>query len=103
MPRGADISKPKLEPDAFIDKPRAVDRAFPRTLAGLRFRPMNSGDLAAILEIERASFTFPWSASFFVQELKVTCARSHLAFMDGRTVGYVIYWLLPREIDIHNI
>jgi ribosomal-protein-alanine N-acetyltransferase len=80
-----------------------VDRAFPRTAANLRFRPMESADLAEILEIERASFTFPWSASFFVQELKVVCARSHLALIDGRAIGYVIYWLLPREIDIHNL
>ncbi len=80
-----------------------MDRAFPRTAANLRFRPMESADLAKILEIERASFTFPWSASFFVQELKVVCARSHLALIDGRAVGYVIYWLLPREIDIHNL
>jgi len=64
---------------------------------------MDSADLADILAIERASFSFPWSASFFVQELKVACARSHVALIDGRPVGYVIYWRLPREIDIHNL
>ena len=64
---------------------------------------MTSADLPDILAIERASFTFPWSASFFVQELRVDCARSHLAVIDGLAVGYVIYWLLPREIDIHNL
>lgn len=56
-----------------------------------------------VLAIERASFAFPWSASFFTQELKVDCARSHLAFVDGKAVGYVIYWFLSREIDIHNL
>jgi [ribosomal protein S18]-alanine N-acetyltransferase len=64
---------------------------------------MISADLTDILAIERASFTFPWSASFFLQELKVDCARSHLAVIDGVAAGYVIYWLLPREIDIHNL
>lgn len=64
---------------------------------------MTSSDLADVLAIERASFTFPWSASFFVQELKVDCARSHLAIVDGKPIGYVIYWLLSREIDIHNL
>jgi len=64
---------------------------------------MTPSDLTDILAIERASFTFPWSASFFLQELKVDCARSHLAVIDGVAVGYVIYWLLPREIDIHNL
>ena len=64
---------------------------------------MNSADLSDILAIERASFTFPWSASFFVQELKVDCARSHVAVVDGKAVAYVIYWFLPRELDIHNL
>lgn len=64
---------------------------------------MDSSDLDDIIAIERASFAFPWSASFFVQELKVDCARSHLALVDGKAAGYVIYWLLPREIDIHNL
>jgi len=62
---------------------------------------MESSDLAGVIEIERASFTFPWSASFFIQELKVSCAKSHLAMLDGRPVGYIIYWRLPR--DIHNL
>ena len=55
------------------------------------------------MEIERASFAYPWSASFFIQELKVTCAHSLLALVGEKTVGYVIYWLLPREVDVHNL
>ena len=55
------------------------------------------------MEIERTSFAYPWSASFFLQELKVTCARSLLALVGEQPVGYVIYWLLPREVDIHNL
>jgi ribosomal-protein-alanine N-acetyltransferase len=64
---------------------------------------MGSPDLADIIEIERASFAYPWSSSFFLQELKVTCARSLLALVGERPIGYIIYWMLPREIDIHNL
>lgn len=64
---------------------------------------MGSPDLGDIIEIERVSFAYPWSSSFFLQELKVTCARSLLALVDERPVGYIIYWALPREIDIHNL
>lgn len=64
---------------------------------------MGSPDLGDIIEIERASFAYPWSSSFFLQELKVACARSLLALVDDRPVGYIIYWALPREIDIHNL
>lgn len=55
------------------------------------------------MAIERTSFRFPWSSGFFLQELRVACARSILAEIDGRVVGYVVFWLLPGAIDIHNI
>jgi ribosomal-protein-alanine N-acetyltransferase len=64
---------------------------------------MEASDLPDVIAIERTSFAFPWSASFFLQELKVNCARSHLAMLDERPVGYIIYWQLPREVDIHNL
>lgn len=72
-------------------------------MAGLRLRPMNTSDLTNVLEIERASFTYPWSNNFFLQELQVSYAHSLLATIGEKSVGYVIYWLLPREIDIHNL
>jgi ribosomal-protein-alanine N-acetyltransferase len=66
-------------------------------------RPMNTSDLTHVLEIERASFTYPWSNKFFLQELQVRDAHSLLATIGEKSVAYVIYWLLPREIDIHNL
>jgi ribosomal-protein-alanine N-acetyltransferase len=53
--------------------------------------------------IERSSYRFPWSSGFFLQELQVACARSILAEINGQIVGYVLFWLLPGAIDIHNI
>jgi [ribosomal protein S18]-alanine N-acetyltransferase len=67
------------------------------------FRPMNTADLDEVMVIERTSYRFPWSAGFFLQELQAACARSIVAETDGRIVGYVLYWLLPGSIDIHNI
>ncbi len=70
---------------------------------GVHFSQMNMSDLEEIMTIERASFSYPWSAQFFLQELKVPCARSLLAVVGGKTIGYIIYWLLPSEVDIHNL
>jgi [ribosomal protein S18]-alanine N-acetyltransferase len=69
----------------------------------LEFRPMTTADLDEVMLIERSSFRFPWSPGFFRQELQVACARSVLAEIDGKIVGYVLFWLLPGAIDIHNI
>ena len=64
---------------------------------------MTSADIDAVIMIERASFQFPWSTRFFLEELQVECARSILAEVEGRIIGYVLFWFASREVDIHNI
>lgn len=64
---------------------------------------MTTADIEKVIAIERASFQFPWSTRFFLDELQVDCARSLLAEVEGRIVGYVLFWFLPEEVDIHNI
>jgi len=66
-------------------------------------REVQSTDINEIMTIERASFTSPWSARFFLEEIRVSYAKSVLAEMEGRIIGYVIYWQLPKEVDIHNL
>jgi ribosomal-protein-alanine N-acetyltransferase len=91
--------------ERLVEKPTEAAEAagFSGSLAGVRFRPMNSSDLSEVIEIERASFAYPWSTNFFLQELKVNCARSLLAVVGDKPVGYVIYWMLQHEIDVHNL
>ncbi len=69
----------------------------------VRFRPMSTADLDEVMVIERTSFRFPWSTGFFLQELQIACARSILAEVDNKIVGYVLFWLLPGMADVHNI
>ena len=64
---------------------------------------MTAADIENVIAIERASFQFPWSTRFFLDELQVDCARSILAEVDGRIVGYVLFWFVLEEVDIHNI
>jgi ribosomal-protein-alanine N-acetyltransferase len=64
---------------------------------------MTTADIESVIAIERASFQFPWSTRFFLDELQVDCARSILAEIESRIVGYVLFWFLPEEVDIHNI
>jgi len=64
---------------------------------------MTLADLDEVMAIERASFAYPWSSRFFHQEFEVECARSILAEMNGKIVGYVPFWLLPENVDIHNL
>ena len=64
---------------------------------------MVPADLDEVMAIERTSFRHPWSSNFFLEELQVACARSVLAQLNDKIVGYVLFWLLPETVDIHNI
>ena len=64
---------------------------------------MVPADLDEVMAIERTSFRYPWSSNFFLEELQVVCARSIVAQVNDKIVGYVLFWLLFEEIDIHNI
>jgi ribosomal-protein-alanine N-acetyltransferase len=50
---------------------------------------METGDLPAVLEIERASFTTPWSETSFFNELKNPRSTVKAARRDGRLTGYI--------------
>jgi ribosomal-protein-alanine N-acetyltransferase len=67
------------------------------------FRPMTKDDLNEVMLIERSAYHYPWSSGFFLQELQVACARSIVAETDGKICGYVLFWLLPGSIDVHNL
>ena len=64
---------------------------------------MNRSDLPEVMTIERHAYAYPWSERFFLQELTAQCARAIVAQVGGRITGYVLFWLLPDEVDIHNI
>ena len=70
---------------------------------GASFRPMTLADLDEVMAIERAPFAYPWSCGFFLQEVQVECARSIQVEIDGKIIGYVLFWLLPEGVDIHNL
>ena len=86
-----------------LEKPQEQDCGFFAFAEGIRFRPMSTADMDEIMAIERSAYRYPWSQGFFLQELQVACARSILAELDGKIIGYVLFWLLPGTIDIHNL
>ena len=69
----------------------------------VHFREVQPSDIEPIMAIERASFSSPWSARFFLDELKSPYARSLLAEIDGAIIGYALYWMLPIDADVHNL
>ena len=67
---------------------------------------MVAADLPEILEIERASFSNPWSGALFLQELDVPFSRILVARPAGEghpIVGYACRWYVADEVHVLNV
>lgn len=70
-----------------------------------RTRPMDRKDLARVTEVERASFSMPWTREAFGRLLdrpEVLC-RVLEREEDPRVVGHAIVWRLAEEAELANI
>lgn len=68
-----------------------------------RMRWMIKADLPRILEIESQSFSSPWSELQFVTCLRQSNVIGMVAERDGNIVGFVIYALFKKRIEVLNL
>ncbi|HEX8716163.1 MAG TPA: ribosomal protein S18-alanine N-acetyltransferase [Gemmatimonadaceae bacterium] len=74
------------------------------TPTSVHLRPVRDGDLDRIAEIERASFTDPWSRPSFAQLLRDRRVHFIVACTpDGIIRGYAVAWFVLDEGEIANI
>jgi [ribosomal protein S18]-alanine N-acetyltransferase len=66
-------------------------------------RRMTAEDLDAVLEIERASFTMPWTRETFRGLLRRTDAHLFVAEVDGRVVGYAAVWVVLDQAELGDV
>lgn len=65
---------------------------------------MRAEDLDEVLEIERASFSMPWSRGAFLYEMEQNrVARCWVMREDPRVLGYLCLWEIADELHITNI
>lgn len=71
----------------------------------LTLRYMTLADLDAVVRIEKASFTSPWSRRAFIAELSQNRLYSHVfvALLDDRVVGFLCFHYVINEAHIINL
>jgi ribosomal-protein-alanine N-acetyltransferase len=75
----------------------------------VRIRDATYNDLPRVLDIERLSFTEPWSLASFRRELSLSFSRLMLAVIDesreggSQVAGYLCRWLVAGEYHILNV
>jgi len=71
---------------------------------GLRIRALRSGDVDAVVEIEREAFTTPWQAETFVGLLERDGVELIvMADPDDTIVGYAVLWCILDQGELANI
>ncbi|MFO7152290.1 MAG: ribosomal protein S18-alanine N-acetyltransferase [Bacillota bacterium] len=74
------------------------------SLENVTIELMKVEDLDQVMEIERLSFTNPWSKNSFFLELTTNDLATYLvAKVDGRVVGYAGMWLVVGEAHVTNV
>lgn len=66
-------------------------------------RPMRSADLTAVMTIEKASFTVPWTLATFAGLLNREGTRLWVAEVAGAVVGYAAVWMVADQAELGDI
>ncbi|KXG76047.1 Acetyltransferase YpeA [Fervidicola ferrireducens] len=65
---------------------------------------MKTEDLDQVMEVEKLSFTNPWSKNSFFLELTTNELATYIvAKVDGKVVGYAGMWLIVGEAHVTNV
>jgi ribosomal-protein-alanine N-acetyltransferase len=68
-----------------------------------RIRRADSADIPALVAIERACFSDPWTASGIRETIQYETARAFVAESEGKAVGYVMARISGEEGEILNL
>lgn len=71
--------------------------------AACSIEPMQSADLAAVAQIERDSFSDPWTPANFSEGLNWEQSFFRVARQDGEVVGYLCTLIAAGEMHIANV
>ncbi|HKZ71236.1 MAG TPA: ribosomal protein S18-alanine N-acetyltransferase [Anaerolineales bacterium] len=68
-------------------------------------RPMALADIPAVMEIDRQSFTLPWSENSFRKEVTQNEQAHFFVAVEGdqRVIGFAGYWYIVDECHISTI
>ncbi|NNV07834.1 ribosomal protein S18-alanine N-acetyltransferase [Geobacillus sp. C56-T2] len=70
----------------------------------VQFRPMTIHDIDEVVQVERASFTAPWSRESFYHELMYNRYALYIVMVHrGRIIGYAGMWLVIDEAHVTNV
>lgn len=87
-----------------MEQPKSMQQVQELEQASLEFRSMTVQDIPHVVEIERESFTTPWSSQAFMNELTNNHFAQYIILeYDGEVAGYGGMWIIMDEAHVTNI
>jgi [ribosomal protein S18]-alanine N-acetyltransferase len=71
--------------------------------APILVRDMTPADVPAVVAIERASYSVPWSEATFRGLLRRRDAELIVAMLDDRVIGYAVFWCVVDQGELGNV
>ena len=65
--------------------------------------PMEKTHIKEVLEIERLTFSDPWSENAFIKCLKDANCHYFTVLFENKVIGYAGYWGVLDEAQIYNV
>ena len=69
----------------------------------IQLRDMTPMDVPTVVDIERASYTIPWSEATFRGLLRRRDAEMIIADADGTIIGYAAFWCVVDQGELGNV
>lgn len=86
-----------------VERKKLKEKVSRDIIAVSKIRPMVTGDIDQVLEIEESSFPTPWSRILFQREIELDFSYIFVIEQNREIIGYVNYWMIVGEIHIMNI
>lgn len=74
-----------------------------RTTPRETIRPMAAADLPAVMTIERAAFSSPWTPATFSGLLDRDSTRLWVAEVDDAVVAYAVVWIVADQAELGDL
>lgn len=74
-----------------------------RGVGEVRIRAMTDADLGAVMAIEKASFTMPWTKDTFRGLLRRADSHLFVAEAEGAVVAYAAVWIVLDQAELGDI
>jgi len=72
-------------------------------VTGFSLRPGTSADIDAIVAVDHAATSYPWTRENFEREFHYQWSKINVLCRAEKIIGFMVYWIIADELQILNL